>query len=197
MEKIKPISGFPEWLPAEKMIEQEMIQTIKEKFELFGFSPIETRAVEPLNVLLNKGDDKELYVLSRLHAEEDSLKKIGLHFDLTVPLARYVQEKKGSLDFPFKRYQIQKVWRGERPQEGRFREFYQADIDIIDRDSLPIFYDLEIPHLIHEIVSNLPIPPIKIHINNRKILEGFYRGLGIDDIISTLRIVDKLVKIAC
>ena len=133
MKKIGAISGFPEWLPEQKMVEQAYIAAIQKQFELFGFAPIETRAVEPLDQLLQKGEtDKEIYVLRRLQAEEggeDS--NLGLHFDLTVPLARYVAQNQSNLAFPFKRYQIQKVWRGERPQVGRYREFYQADIDVI------------------------------------------------------------------
>ena len=129
--------GFPEWLPEQKMVEQAYIAAIQKQFELFGFAPIETRAVEPLDQLLQKGEtDKEIYVLRRLQAEEggeDS--NLGLHFDLTVPLARYVAQNQSNLAFPFKRYQIQKVWRGERPQVGRYREFYQADIDVIGRGS--------------------------------------------------------------
>ena len=106
--------------------------SVRQKFELFGFTPLETRAVEPLDVLLKKGaTDKEIYVLRRLHAEEGEQSDLGLHFDLTVPFARYVAQHRGALAFPFKRYQIQKVWRGERPQDGRFREFTQADIDVV------------------------------------------------------------------
>jgi histidyl-tRNA synthetase len=197
MKKNAAISGFPEWLPAQKMIEQEYIRKIREQFELFGFAPIETRAVEPLTHLLKKGEtDKEIYLLRRLQAEEgagDS--ELGLHFDLTVPLARYVAQNQSDLQFPFKRYQIQKVWRGERPQEGRYREFYQADIDVIGQGNLPLYFDGEMPILLHAVMSSLPIPPVTIMVNNRKLMEGFYRGLGIEDIQTVLRIVDKLSKI--
>jgi len=197
MKKIGAISGFPEWLPAQRMVEQAYIRRIQEQFELFGFAPIETRAVEPLNQLLKKGEtDKEIYVLRRLQADEggeDS--NLGLHFDLTVPLARYVAQNQGHLHFPFKRYQIQKVWRGERPQEGRYREFYQADIDVIGQGDLPLHFDAEMPLLLHSLMSSLPIPKLTLLVNNRKLMEGFYRGLGIDDISSVLRIVDKLAKI--
>ena len=196
MSKSGPISGFPEWLPAQRMAEQHLLDRIRNTFELFGFAPIETRAIEPLSVLLSKGDDKEIYTLRRLHEENESAEeKWGLHFDLTVPFARYVQEFKHQLQFPFKRYQIQKVWRGERKQEGRYREFYQCDIDVIGNGQLPLAYDAEMPLLLHQVVSQLPIPPVKIKLNNRKVLEGFYRGLGIEDFTHALRIVDKLAKI--
>src|SRR5690606_3492546 len=119
----------------------------------------------------------------------------GLHFDLTVPFARYVLENAGKLHFPFRRYQIQKVWRGERPQEGRYREFIQADIDIVDRDTLPSHYEAELPLIIADALGGLPIPPIRIQVNNRKICEGFYRGIGLPDPEAALRAVDKLDKI--
>jgi len=121
MARPKPISGFPEWLPEQRMVEQRILDGLRSTFESWGYTPIETRAPESLDQLLRKGEiDKEVYVLRRLHATEDEADAtLGLHFDLTVPLARYVLENGGHLNFPFKRYQIQKVWRGERPQEGR------------------------------------------------------------------------------
>ena len=197
MKKIGAISGFPEWLPAQRMVEQEYIRLIQEQFELFGFAPVETRAVEPLSQLLKKGEtDKEIYVLKRLQAEENTEDaNLGLHFDLTVPLARYVAQNQAQLHFPFKRYQIQKVWRGERPQEGRYREFYQADIDVIGQGDLPLYFDAEMPLLLHAVMSSLPIPKLTLMVNNRKLMEGFYRGLGIEDISNVLRTVDKLSKI--
>jgi histidyl-tRNA synthetase len=173
-----------------------LLDQVRRKFELFGFSSLETRAVEPLDVLVKKGaSDKEIYVLKRLHAEETDDAEFGLHFDLTVPFARYVSQHRGSLVFPFKRYQIQKVWRGERPQQGRYREFYQADIDVIGDGELPVHFDAEMALLLHEVVSSLPIPRIQLRINNRKVLEGFYRALGLSNIIEVLRSVDKLDKI--
>lgn len=195
--KIRPISGFPEWLPEQRIVEQHLIDEVRRNFELFGFRPIETRVVEPLDRLTNNGStDKEIYVVRRLHADPDrSDDKLGLHFDLTVPFARYTLENRGQLVFPFKRYQIQKVWRGERPQEGRYREFYQADIDVIGQDQLPICFDAEMPLLLHAVTSALPLPPVQVHVGHRKVLEGFYRGLGIDDIPPVLRTVDKLPKI--
>jgi histidyl-tRNA synthetase len=195
--KIAPMSGFPEWLPHERMIEQRIVDTAREVFELHGFVPVETRSVEPLDQLLRKGEtDKEIYLLRRLQADADeSDSELGLHFDLTVPFARYVLENAGKLEFPLRRYQIQRAWRGERPQEGRYREFLQADIDIIDRDSLPFHYEVELPLVVAEVMTRLPVPPIRIHVNTRKIPQGFYRGIGIEDFTAVLRTVDKLAKI--
>ena len=166
-------------------------------FELHGFASVETRAVEPMDQLLRKGEiDKEVYVLRRLQAGEgDSDSGLGLHFDLTVPFARYVLENAGKLEFPFRRYQIQKVWRGERPQEGRFREFTQADIDIVAKDELPFHFDVEIAQVMAEAMSGLPVPALTLQINNRKVLEGFYLGLGVADPAAVMRIVDKLDKL--
>ena len=197
MAKISPLSGFPEWLPAERIVEQRVVDTVRSVFELHGFASIETRSVEPLDQLLRKGEtDKEIYVLRRLQAEaDDSDSGLGLHFDLTVPFARYVLENAGKLDFPFRRYQIQKAWRGERPQEGRYREFLQADIDVVGRDTLPFHYEVEAPLVIAEALSRLPIPQVQIKLNNRKVPEGFYRGLGIEETTLALRAVDKLAKI--
>ncbi|MFB6397236.1 histidine--tRNA ligase [Polymorphospora lycopeni] len=199
MSKPRPISGFPEWLPPQRMIEQYVVDRIRDTFELYGFAPLETRAVEPLDQLLRKGEtSKEVYVLRRLQedpagtTDDDAL---GLHFDLTVPFARFVLENAGKLQFPFRRYQIQKVWRGERPQEGRYREFLQADIDIVDRDTLPAHYEAEIPLVIGDALGGLPIPPVRIQVNNRKVCEGFYRGIGLTDPEAALRAVDKLDKI--
>ena len=194
MAKVTPLSGFPEWLPAEKLVEQQFIDTLRHVFELYGFTPVEPRSVEPLEVLLSKGDDKEIYTLQRLGAPERAA-EFGLHFDMTVPFARYVQQFRGELIFPFKRYQIQKAWRGERPQEGRYREFYQADIDVIAEGELPLSYDAEFVGLISEVISRLPVPKVLTRVNNRKILTGFYAALGIDDPQGVIRVVDKLEKI--
>jgi len=197
MSRPSPLSGFPEWLPAQRIVEQRVLDSIRRTFELNGFASIETRAVEPLDQLLRKGEiDKEVYVLRRLHAAaEDADAGLGLHFDLTVPFARYVLENAGHLAFPLRRYQIQKVWRGERPQEGRYREFTQADVDVIDRDTLPFHYEIELPLVIGEALAALPIPPVRIQVNNRKLAEGFYRGVGAADPAAVLRAVDKLDKI--
>ena len=197
--KVTPISGFPEYLPAERIVEQHFLDVIRETFELHGYPSIETRAVEPVDRLLGKGGDadKEIYAVSRLAADEGegNEAELGLHFDLTVPFARYVLENAGRLSFPFRRYQIQKVWRGERPQEGRYREFTQADIDVVDVGELSPHYEAEIPLVMAEIFQKLPIGRMTIQVNNRKIPEGFYRGIGIEDVAGTLRIVDKLDKI--
>jgi histidyl-tRNA synthetase len=200
MSKITPISGFPEWLPADRIVEQHFIDTIRQTFELHGFASIETRAVEPIERLANQGEDadKEIYAVRRLAAAsdaDDGSPGLGLHFDLTVPFARYVLENAGKLVFPFRRYQIQRAWRGERPQEGRYREFTQADIDVIDVGELPFHYEVELPLVVADAFRRLPIPEFRILVNNRKIPEGFYRGLGLPDVTTALRIVDKLDKI--
>jgi len=200
VSKVRPISGFPEWLPSERIIEQHFLDVIRETFELHGFASIQTRAVEPIERLSSQGEDtdKEIYAVSRLAAGSDASPrdpKLGLHFDLTVPFARYVLENAGKLTFPFRRYQIQPVWRGERPQEGRYREFTQCDIDIVDVSELAPQYEAELPLVIADAFSKLPIGPFRIQVNNRKIPEGFYRGTGITDVQTMLRIVDKLDKI--
>src|SRR3978361_1114431 len=141
-----PLSGFPELLPAQRVVELTVLDRLRQVFELHGFASLETPAVESLDSLLRKGEiDKEVYVVRRLHADEnDAGAAFGLHFDLTAPFARYVLEHAGHLEFPFRRYQIQKVWRGERPQQGRYREFTQADIDVVARDGLPFHHDVEV-----------------------------------------------------
>lgn len=197
MAKIAPLSGFPEWLPSARIVEQHILDTLRNTFELHGFSGIETRAVEPVSQLLSKGEtSKEIYLLSRLQ-DQDSQKpaELGLHFDLTVPLARYVLENSGHLDFPFHRYQIQKVWRGERPQDGRFREFYQADVDVIGQDKLEFFHEIELPLVMVDALAKLPIPKITILASNRKVAQGFYEAIGIENVEQTLRIIDKLDKV--
>lgn len=194
----KPLSGFPELLPAQRAVEQQVIDTLRDVFELHGFAGIETRTVEPLDQLLRKGDtSKEVYLLRRLHEEsEEGHAGIGLHFDLTVPFARYVLENAGKLEFPFRRYQIQKAWRGERPQEGRFREFTQADIDVVGRDTLPFHHDVEITRVMLDALSRLDfLPGFRLQVNNRKLIQGFYAGLGIDDTDEVMRVVDKLDKL--
>src|SRR5690625_4255360 len=201
MARPKALSGFPEWLPAQRVIEQQLMSQLQQVFELHGYVPLETRAVEPLEHLLAKGEtSKEVYLLSRLQDDEGANSEadgnqLGLHFDLTVPLARYVLENAGKLQFPFKRYQMQKVWRGERPQDGRFREFYQVDIDVIGADTLPYHFEVEVPLVMAKALAQLPIPPIRMRINNRKVAEGFYRGLGLSDTQEVLREIDKLAKI--
>jgi histidyl-tRNA synthetase len=190
------LSGFPEFLPRERIVEQQVLDHLRRTFELHGFANIETRAVEPLDVLLRKGDiDKEVYAVKRLAAPADEPADLALHYDLTVPFARYVLENAGKLEFPFRRWQIQKVWRGERPQQGRFREFTQADIDIVARDVLPFHFDVEVARVMAEALAGLPIPTATLQISNRKILEGFYLGLGLGDPAAVMQVVDKLDKV--
>lgn len=197
MARSSKLSGFPEWLPSGQVVEQLVLDTARRVFELHGFAGIEMRSVEPLEQMLRKGEiDKEVYVLRRLHAAEGEADPgLGLHFDLTVPFARYVLEHAGHLEFPFRRYQIQKVWRGERPQEGRFREFTQADIDVVGRDALSFQHEVEMAVVMSSVLAELPIPPAVIQVNNRKLAEGFYRGVGAGDTAAVLRAIDKLDKI--
>ena len=196
----QPISGFPEWLPEEKLVEERALRIIRQEFERFGFCPVETPAVERRDVLTAKGvESKEIYGLSRLAAAEgeDPATELALHFDLTVPLARYVAQHFNRLTFPFRRYQIQKVWRGERPQAGRFREFYQADIDIVGNGALGLINDAELPLVIHGIFSRIGIGPFVIRINNRKILQGYLDHLGVPAgrTAEALRVIDALEKV--
>jgi len=194
--KVLPISGFPEYLPAERIVEQRFLDVIRETFELHGFSSVETRSIEPVERLSAQGEDadKEIYAVSRLSgADEDT--RWGLHFDLTVPFARYVLENAGRLSFPFRRYQIQKAWRGERPQEGRYREFTQADIDVVDVGELSSHFEAEMPLVVADVFRRFPVGEFVIQVNNRKIPEGFYLAIGLEDVTGTLRIVDKLDKV--
>ncbi len=197
--KVTPLSGFPEFLPAQRVVEREVIASLSDTFELHGFANIETRVVEPLDRLAKGGEvDKEIYVLRRLHATDDDAtgdKRLGLHFDLTVPFARYVLEHAGHLEFPFRRYQIQPAWRGERPQEGRYRQFNQADVDIVGRDVLPFHHDVEVMRVMVDALDALPIPPVSFQFNNRKLIQGFYRGLGLPDVTAAIRTIDKLDKL--
>lgn len=191
------ISGFPEWLPEQELIQTQVLGLLREQFELHGFTPLHLRSVEPIEVLTSKGDDadKEIYTVNRIHADAGAAAKLGLHFDLTVPMTRYVMQNRGQLVFPFRRYQIAPCWRGERPQLGRYREFIQADIDIIADGKLDPIYDAEMVWLLAGLMAKLPIPPVRLFVNNRKLLEGLYRGFGIDDVAQALRIVDKIDKI--
>ncbi|MCL2089818.1 MAG: histidine--tRNA ligase [Micrococcales bacterium] len=207
MARPRPLSGFPEWLPTGRLVEQHVLDALRRTFELHGFAGIETRAVEPLDQLLRKGEtSKEVYLLRRLQEAEDLDRDpvpadrgtLGLHFDLTVPFARYVLENAGRLTFPFRRYQIQKVWRGERPQDGRFREFTQADIDVVGADTLPYHVEVELPLVIADAFAalrDIGVPPVRIAVNNRRVVEGFARGLGLAEVEPVLRAVDKLDKI--
>ncbi|MCM3513708.1 MULTISPECIES: histidine--tRNA ligase [Nocardioides] len=195
--KIRPLSGFPELLPAQRVVEQQVVDTLRHVFELHGFAGIETRAVEPLDQLLTKGEtSKEVYVLRRLQEQEGGKDAgLGLHFDLTVPFARYVVENAGRLEFPFRRYQVQKVWRGERPQDGRYREFTQADIDVVGRDTLSFHHDVEVARVMLDALRRIDfLPGFRLQVNNRKLLEGYFLGLGLDDPAPAMTAVDKLDK---
>src|SRR3954466_7039153 len=205
MSRPTPLSGFPELLPAARVVEREVVASISRTFELHGFANIETRAVEPLDRLAQGGEiDKEIYVLRRLQADEKADdtaddtgpdKQLGMHFDLTVPFARYVLEHAGHLEFPFRRFQIQPAWRGERPQEGRYRQFTQADIDIVGRDELPFHHDVEVLRVMVQALGALPLPRLSFQVNNRKLIQGFYQGLGIPDVTEAIRQIDKLDKL--
>ena len=202
MSKPAAMSGFPEFLPDQRYVELEVLARLARTFELHGFANVETRAVEPLDQLLRKGEtSKEVYVLRRLQADPGSDRGsdsgTGLHFDLTVPFARYVLENAGKLEFPFRRYQIQKAWRGERPQEGRFREFTQADIDIVGRDTLGFHHDIEVARVMAEALASLAdlVPAMRLQVNNRKLIQGFYQGIGAADIDAVMRVIDKIDKV--
>lgn len=197
--KPKPVSGFPEWLPEYRAVELAWLDRLRAVFESYGFCNIETPAVEEVDALAAKGGEteKEIYALSRLHADEDDKKesRLALHFDLTVPMARYVAQNFNGLVFPFKRYQMQKSWRGERPQKGRYREFTQCDIDVVNVDALPLHFDAELPAVLAEAYQALDIPPVELHISNRKIVVGFLNALGVADAAPITRILDKADKI--
>jgi histidyl-tRNA synthetase len=206
------LSGFPELLPADRAVEVAVVDALRRVFELHGFANVETRAVEPVETLLRKGEiDKEVYVVRRIHDDGtggSSADALALHFDLTVPFARYVVENAGHLAFPFRRYQIQKVWRGERPQQGRFREFTQADIDVVGDGTLPFHADVEVARVMAEALAAVAGvlgfagagdgqdgPLFTLQVSNRKVLEGFYRGLGVAEPTAVMQVVDKLDKL--
>jgi histidyl-tRNA synthetase len=196
---VASISGFPEFLPQGRLVETRAIDILRSVFELHGFAGIQTRALEPLTELARKGEiTKEVYVVRRLHAEAGDRDELGLHFDLTVPFARYVVDNAGALSFPFRRYQIQPAWRGERPQEGRYREFWQADIDIVGQGELGFHHDIEVVLVMLEacerLTAELGIPPVTMRVNNRKLIQGFYTALGVSDTLAAIQAVDKLAK---
>lgn len=189
----RTLPGFMELLPQEQIVMEQMKSAIRHTYELFGFAPLDTPVLELAEVLLSKsGGDTEKQIYEFTKGDTD----LAMRFDLTVPLAKYVALYNNDLTFPFKRYQIGKVYRGERPQKGRFREFYQCDIDIIDRDELDIAYDAEILAVIHRVFNELKLPAFKIYINNRKLLSGYLESLNIaDKTVDVLRLVDKIKKI--
>lgn len=186
------LSGFLELLPREQMMMTHMMDTIKNTFESYGFIPLDTPVLEKAEILLAKSGGetaKQVYRFSRGDSD------IAMRFDLTVPLARYVAHHYGDLTFPFRRYHIGKVYRGEKPQKGRFREFYQCDIDIVGNGTLGIINDAEIVSVIFSTFKALNIGKFKIMINNRKLLNGCFAHLGIRDHVEALRIIDKIDKI--
>ncbi|MCB0336990.1 MAG: histidine--tRNA ligase [Bdellovibrionales bacterium] len=195
--KPSPISGFSEYSPAIQVRAQAILDSIRATFELHGFCPIETPIVERIEVLLSKsGDtDKEMYVLKRLQADDSQEADFGLRYDLTVPFARYVAAHFSELQFPFKRYQIQDCWRGERPQEGRYRQFKQCDVDIVAIDQLPLAFDIEVPLVVMPILRALGLDDFDFRISNRNILDGYLAGLGLKQTQEARRALDKLDKI--
>jgi histidyl-tRNA synthetase len=203
MSTIKPrtMPGVLELLPLEQIAFQGMLDTIRRQFERFGFLPIETPAIELSDILLTKSGgetERQVYfVQSTGSLKQGDRPELALRFDLTVPLARYVAQHEHELGFPFRRYQIQRVYRGESAQRGRFREFYQCDIDVIGKDRLSIRYDAEMPAVIHAVFKDLAIGPFTIELNNRKLIRGFFESLGVSDPerqMLVLREVDKLDK---
>jgi histidyl-tRNA synthetase len=193
MDKVKPriLSGFMELNPADQILFNSMIDKIRATYELYGFTPVETPAIELSEILFAKGGgetEQEVYRFER------GGKDIALRYDLTVPTARYVAQHESELPLPFRRYAIGKVWRAERAQAGRFREFYQCDIDIIGSDS--VYYDAEVPGVIYATMNALGFSDFTIRINNRKILNGLFIAIGVGEhSTKVMRIVDKIEKI--
>ena len=195
MSTIKPrtLSGFMELLPAPQVQMERIMETLRSTYALYGFTPLDTPAIESADVLLAKGGGETEKQIYRFQKGDSDL---ALRFDLTVPLAKYVALHYGELSFPFRRYQIGKVYRGERAQRGRFREFYQADIDIIGDGKLDIVNEAEIPSIIYRTFTALGLKRFQIRVNNRKILNGFYASLGLSEQSGDImRTVDKLEKI--
>ncbi len=193
--KVQPrtLSGFMELLPGQQVLMETFLAALRETYGLYGFTPLDTPIIESSEVLLAKGGgetEKQIYRFTKGDSD------LSLRFDLTVPLAKYVALHYNDLAFPFRRYQIGKVYRGERAQRGRFREFYQADIDVIGDGKLDIVNDAEIPAIIYRTFSTLGLKNFQIRVNNRKILNGFYAILGLTDKAGdVMRTVDKLEKI--
>ena len=195
MAQIKPrtLSGFMELLPARQVQFDRMVETLRKTYSLYGFTPLDTPAIEASEVLLAKGGgetEKQIYRFTKGDSD------LSLRFDLTVPLAKYVALHAGDLTFPFRRFQIGKVYRGERAQRGRFREFYQADIDVIGDGSLDIINEAEIPSIIYKTFTALGLRRFKIRVNNRKVLNGLFAILGLEKQAGdVMRTIDKLEKI--
>jgi len=195
MNKVEPktLSGFMELLPNEQVLFNQMKEKIQKTYEKYGFLPIDTPVIEASEVLLAKaGGETEKQLYSFKKGEND----LTLRFDLTVPLAKYVAEYSNELSFPFRRYQIGKVYRGERAQRGRFREFYQCDIDVIGDGELNIINDAEIPSIMYEVFKELGLENFTIRINNRKILNGLFQSINAEDkAVDIMRTIDKIEKI--
>jgi len=195
MAQIKPrtLSGFMELLPARQVQFDRMVETLRKTYSLYGFTPLDTPAIEASEVLLAKGGgetEKQIYRFTKGDSD------LSLRFDLTVPLAKYVALHTGDLTFPFRRFQIGKVYRGERAQRGRFREFYQADIDVIGDGSLDIINEAEIPSIIYKTFTALGLKRFQIRVNNRKVLNGLFEILGLKEQAGdVMRTIDKLEKI--
>ena len=195
MAQIKPrtLSGFMELLPQRQVQFDRMVDTLRKTYSLYGFTPLDTPAIEASEVLLAKGGgetEKQIYRFTKGDSD------LSLRFDLTVPLAKYVALHSGELTFPFRRFQIGKVYRGERAQRGRFREFYQADIDVIGDGSLDIINEAEIPSIIYRTFTALGLKPFQIRVNNRKVLNGLFELLGLKEQAGdVMRTIDKLEKI--
>ena len=189
----KTLPGFMELLPNEQILFNKMKETIKKTYEKYGFLPIDTPIIEDAKVLLAKAGGETEKQIYRFQKGENDL---ALRFDLTVPLAKYVTQYYDKLSFPFKRYQIGKVYRGEKAQRGRYREFYQCDVDIIGDGKLSIINDAEIPSIIYQTFKNLGFDDFTICINNRKILNGLFLSLDLqEEAAGILRIIDKIDKI--
>ena len=193
--KVQPrtLSGFMELLPEQQILMEDVMQILRETYSLYGFTPLDTPLIEASEVLLAKGGgetEKQIYRFTKGDSD------LSLRFDLTVPLAKYVALHYGELAFPFRRYQIGKVYRGERAQRGRFREFYQADIDMIGDGKLDVSNEAEMPAIIYQVFNRLGLKKFQIRVNNRKILNGFYGMLGLSEQAGDImRTVDKLEKI--
>ena len=195
MAKTEPrtLSGFMELLPNEQILFNQMREKIENTYKKFGFLPLDTPIVELSEVLLAKAGGETEKQIYRFNKGDTDL---SLRFDLTVPLSKYVAKNYGNLSFPFRRYQIGKVYRGERTQKGRFREFYQCDIDIIGDGELDLINDAELPSVIYSIFTELGFNDFTIRVNNRKILNGLFEGIGQKEAsVDILRIIDKIDKI--
>ena len=195
MVEPKAISGFWENLPEQQLVEEKFKEIIKKNYANSGFTPLDTPVVERLDALTAKwADDNEIYGVHRINGESEDA-QLGLRFDLTVPFARYVSQHQGVLAFPFKRQHIARVYRWERPQKGRYREFYQADVDIIGNQTLSLFADVEVLSTIYNSLKDLDFGDFVMHINNKKFLAGYLSSLGIQKIPETISVIDKKDKV--